>query len=104
MMATLQEIGNAAGQADGVIFIRLVGAVITAAGDIRTEDPGTSNHDNRIKWADSVSRDVRSMSQAIFHRLLQNSNVQDAIGGSAVTDAQIQTAVDGVVDEFATGG
>ena len=104
-MATLQEIGIAVDKTDGVIFTRLVGAVVTAAGKIRTESGTTPNNDNRLKWADLVSRKVKEISQAFFNRLLQNASVQNAISDPAsVTDAQIQAAVDGVVDEFATGG
>jgi len=104
IMATLQEIGNAIGKNNGVLFTRLVGAVVTAAGAIRIESPSTPNHDNRLKWADLVSVRPTEIAQAFFNRLLQDSNVQNAITDpGSVTDVQIQNAVDGVVDEFATG-
>ena len=98
----LEDIGKAILQ-QKEIWIRLIGAVVTAAGNIRTESVATPNHDNRIKWADRVGRDPQGMSKDIFYRLLQNANVQSAAAGGAVTDVQIQNAVDGVVDDFATG-
>lgn len=104
-MATFEEIGQAVSNIDGTLFTRLLGGVVVVAGDIRVESPATPNHANRLIWADDVSKDSKSIVRVFFQRLLQNSNVQDAISNpGSVTDAQIQAAIEGIVDEFATGG
>lgn len=100
-MATLQEIGDTVDLIQGTLFTRVLGAVVTAAGEIRAEPLATPSHDNRIKWSNQVTHRVKSMTQVIFNRLLQDTGFQNAISGGVVPDAQIQAAVNGVINEFA---
>ena len=102
-MATLREIGDAVRSPSGEDLTRVLGAVVTAAGEIRTENTNKPNHDNRIKWANLVGNAPLVMSQSIFNRLIQDTGFQNAISGGALPDAQLQAAVNGVINEFATG-
>ena len=78
-------------------------AVLIAAETIINEDPGTTNHANRLTWAKKVFTNPRVEADRMFMAMLAAnkdatvSNIQNA------TDASIQTNVDAHIDLFADG-
>ena len=81
---------------------RVCVALIKASRDIYDEDLGTTNHANRLVWADSVmTTDGSAEAQRFMWAVLSDTAVRTA--GEAATDPQIQSAVDGNIDKFATG-
>lgn len=78
-------------------------ACAVAADIIRTEDPGTPNHANRMTWAGQILANPDGIGKAMLWAVLvanRDSTTQQIIDA---TDAQVQTAVDAAVDLFATG-
>ena len=80
-------------------------AIDQAARDVINEDPGTTNHAERIIWAQWIraapDRVVGEAHRAIL-RVLDNSTV--AAAGNAANDADVQTAVNGLINTLAQGG
>ena len=84
-----------------VLKNRTTVAVAKAAQDILAEDPSTVNHANRIIWARQALSGTASQADTFMWAILSNAAVR-AVGEDA-TDAQIQSAVDAAVDNFAIG-
>ena len=82
---------------------RIVAACWIAAEGIRNEDAATENHANRLAWARRVFADPGDGPDLlkVFRAVLMNSTIRAA--GEAATDNDIQSAVNGLVDLFATG-
>lgn len=76
-------------------------AVAKAAYDIMNEDVGTVNHANRIIWAKAALVDPRAKAEEMIWQVLANSTI--AAAGEASTDANVQDAVNGLINNFATG-
>lgn len=76
-------------------------AVLKAASDIRNEDAGTSNHANRLLWAQSVEQDPAARVLEMRYRIMQNATIQAA--PTAATDNDVQFVVNSLIDSFATG-
>ena len=96
-MATLQELFNM--RNDTELRNKVAAAGWNAAKDIFVEDVGTPNHAERLVWAIKALRDLGDGETVgdIFKAsivLLQDSGTP--------TDIQIQTAVEQVIDKFAT--
>lgn len=95
-MATLAEQRSAA--EDGTLRIKVQQAVIVSAQKVIDEAAATTNHANRLLWAKRVipppDLDVSKMLMYIIAK--NNSLTLAQI--LAVTDAQVQAAVDGAVD------
>jgi len=96
-MATLQELFNM--RNDTELRNKVAAAGWNAAKDIFVEDVGTTNHAERLVWAVKALRDLGDGETVgdIFKAsivLLQDSGTP--------TDIQIQTAVEQVIDKFAT--
>ena len=96
-MATLQELFD---MRNSSALRNLVAAAgWNAAKDIFTEDVSTPNHTERLVWAVKALRDqgdgqtVSDIFKATIVLLQDNDNP---------TDAQIQTAVEQVINKFAT--
>jgi hypothetical protein len=85
----------------GFFLKRVAGACLEAAGDIRVEDPGTSNHANRIIWMNEVHADALIKGRDMLPRILDNATV--ALNPEAATDNDIQFVVNSLINEFATG-
>ena len=101
-MASYTEIASIFGHDE--LRNRIQVACLVAAETVVKEDSGTPNHANRLLWAKGVFMNSRPTAEHIMPYLLaanRSATVQGIIGA---TDAVIQTAVDGVVDVFATGG
>jgi hypothetical protein len=98
-MATYAELFGL--QNDNDLIEKIVVAVAVAGDTIRTEDVGTANHANRLVWAKAAFEDPRSVGKKTVWAVLaaNKSNTTAQITGA--TDAQIQTAVDDVVDVLA---
>jgi hypothetical protein len=53
-MATLSSIGNFWVTRSGPQFERWLGGCLKSAYDVLNEDPGTTNHANRLAWANVI--------------------------------------------------
>jgi len=75
-------------------------ALMKACRDIYAEDVGIPNHANRLTWANvTITTQGESEAQRFMWAVIANDAVRAA--GEAATDAEIQTAVDNVVNLFA---
>lgn len=96
-MATLIELFDM--RNESVLRNRVAAAGWNAAKDIFVEDVATTNHAERLVWAVKALRDdgdggtVGDIFKAAIVLLQDNA---------APTDAQVQTAVEQVIDKFAT--
>jgi hypothetical protein len=100
-MSTFQQRYNQIAQG-ALMQARLTIAIVDAAGAIVTEDPGTSNHANRLIWAGKVLKsftDAQWMSGKMLFDLWQNASI--AANGDASTDGDIQFVVNGLVSDAA---
>ena len=78
-------------------------AVVVAADAIRTEDAGTTNHANRVKWAkEALDNPVRMAERVIWLVLAANKTATMQQINDA-SDSAIQTAVNAVVNVLAQG-
>ncbi len=80
---------------------RVAAACWKAAQDVFCEDPQKANHINRLAWARRVLGDDGDGVEVakIFRAALMNASVQAA--GEAAGDADVQNAVNGLIDVFA---
>ena len=80
---------------------RVAAACWTAAQAVFNEDSQTANHANRVAWACRVLEDDGGGAEVlrVFRAVLMNAAVQAA--GDSATDADIQAAVDALVNVFA---
>jgi len=78
-------------------------ACIVAAETIRGEDPGTTNHTNRLVWAKQTFNAPRNMSEKMLMAVLAANKDLTTAAILAATDAAIQTNVNAAVDVFADG-
>lgn len=85
----------------GRLLEKVAGACLKAAGDIRNEDPGTTNHSNRLIWGQAVESDALSKAKEMMARVIQNGTI--AADPSHATDNDIQFVVNSLIDEYATG-
>lgn len=78
-------------------------ALLIAAEAIRTEDTGTANHANRVKWAKKVLQDPDGNSDDMLRALLAQNAELSVAQIQGVTDTNLQTAVNNAVNLFADG-
>lgn len=88
---------------DPVLKDRVSIALLVAAETIRTEDPGTVNHTNRLAWAKKVLSDPDGNAFNMLRALIAQNAAQTLANIQGATDAAIQSAVDGAVNIFADG-
>lgn len=100
-MATYAELSDVAKTSDGVLRSRVQFACIVAAHAVAAEADAVPNHANRLKWAKRVMEDPEvEAARMLWFALAENKSATLAqING--VTDAQIQTVVNGAVNLFA---
>ena len=100
-MATLAELWTLL--EDPALKEKVAAACLIAAETIRTEDAGTANHANRLKWSKKVFENPVQAGDDVLKAVLaaNNGSALAAITGAA--DNVIQTAVDAAVDIFADG-
>jgi hypothetical protein len=85
----------------GRLLERVAGACLEAAGDIRVEDPGTTNHTNRIIWMGEVHSNALQKARDMIPRILDNAVI--GANPEGASDNDIQFVVNNLINEFATG-
>lgn len=86
---------------DEVLWRQAFVAVLKAAADIRNEDVGTSNHTNRLLWAQEVEQDPAAKVREMKYRIMENATIQAA--PTSATDNDVQFVINSLIDSFATG-
>lgn len=86
---------------DGDLWRKAAIACFKAAVDVINEDPGTSNHANRVIWANQVFTDPIVKAKEMKYGILQNATVQTL--GNSTTDNDIQFVVNGLINSYAKG-
>jgi hypothetical protein len=76
-------------------------AVAKAAYDILNEDPGYTNHANRVIWARQALGDTKSKAEQMMWGVVTNATI--AAAGDDATDNDIQFVVNSYIDSFAQG-
>ncbi len=99
-MATLLEAWNLRFSSSS-LKNRVVAAVAKKAIDVLVESPATTNHANRVIWANAALRDAMGRAEEMMWAVIADAAILAAGEGS--TDAQILTAVGNAIDTFATG-
>ena len=77
-------------------------AIDVAARDVINEDPGTTNHANRIVWARHIRKgptNITIEANAWINVVLDNATI--AAAGNLATDNDVQFVVNGLVDDMA---
>lgn len=80
---------------------KIAGACMNAALEIEGEDPGTTNHADRMQWAATVKQNVKAVarSRPVLASILHDVTIAEDV--EAATDAKIQAVVDSLVDTWA---
>jgi hypothetical protein len=104
-MATNLDIYNHCYSVGGVLLPRFMGSCLKSAGAIKAESGATSNHANRVTWANSVIATQQGCEdrarQIMFAAFANNATLQQA--GETATDNDIDYLVAAFIDTFATG-
>jgi hypothetical protein len=90
-----------ASKSEGDFWKKVAGACLVAARDIDNEDPGTTNHANRVTWAAEVREVLESKAKELLPDVLTNPTIQANVAGA--TDNDIQFVVNSLIDTYATG-
>jgi hypothetical protein len=98
-MATYQELLDAS--SDPTLNVKLRVAVVIAAEVVRTENPATTNHANRLKWAFNVFANPDGEARRMMWAVLAQNAAVPLATILAASDATVQTAVNAAVDVFA---
>lgn len=96
-MATLIEIYNLS-QSDSIKG-RVYAAIAKAARDIENEDPGTTNHAERLLWAKDTRSDIDKWVDTMMWDVVSNSTIQTA--GETCTDNDLQFVINSNIDAYA---
>ena len=99
-MATLLDVYNLR-YMSAYMKPRVIVAIAKAAQDILNEDPGTTNHANRVILANNSLRDTAIEAERLMWGVVGNTTIQT--NGDSSSDQEIQNAVNGLIDTFATG-
>lgn len=103
-MATYTQIYNFRKEATATsqgIKARVTVAVATAAMAVLVESGATANHANRLVWAKASLKDAESEAERMFWGVVGDATFQ--AGPGSITDAQLQSIINGLVDTFAGG-
>lgn len=100
-MATYDEILTAAENAALSRKIRV--AIMVAADKIRAEPASTANHVHRLQWAQDAFADPDSNTRRFLSTVLVQNRSAQIAQIVAMSDDQVQAAVDVAIDLFATG-
>ena len=98
-MATYLELESL--RNDSEMFGKVRVATWIAAETVRTEDPITVNHANRMLWAKAVFEGEQGKARQMFFGVLAANKDASLASITGATDTDIQTAVDAAVDLFA---
>lgn len=90
----------------GTLRAKFVGACLKAAYNVVNEDAGTSNHANRLTWANAIIGGTRESVEAaaiqqLRYAMASNATIQSA--GDAATDNDVEYIVASQLNTFATG-
>lgn len=90
----------------GLLKAKFLGATLKAAYDVVNESTGTTNHANRVVWANSILNgtvaDVEEKAmQHLRYGIASNATLQSS--GDGATDNDVQYIVNSQIDTFATG-
>lgn len=99
MPLTLQNVGDAG--SDVVFVARVRGRLMQAAPAVLNESAGTANHAARIMHMGNVLREPSLWASRYASPVAGQSGPASASSLATVTDAQITTAVDSLIDSFA---
>jgi hypothetical protein len=92
---------------DDTFAARVAFCLMTSALNTANEDPGTSNHANRLAFAERVLKGEINSKLAAAAVIAYSSGVQTTINanpilrGADVADSDLQTAVDAMIDLWA---
>lgn len=78
-------------------------ALHIAANRIARELASTPNHANRVKWAVSVLANPGAHLDPVMRAVVAQRSADDITAVRALTDSQVQTEVDSLIDFFAQG-
>jgi hypothetical protein len=106
MAVTLQQIYTLRYSTTGV-YNRVVGACLKAAAAIINESAGTSNHANRLIWANACLSDPHVKARQIMSEISLNATIQTAYNPASanegVTDNDLEFVTNSSIDKYATG-
>lgn len=88
---------------DAALAEKVAVACAVAAEKIRTEDGGTTNHANRMKWAKRAFNDPNTVKGDMQKALLAANRALTVVQITGASDTAIQDAVDAAVNVFADG-
>ena len=100
-MATYFELLQASEHPD--VNRRLRVAVIVSAEAVRSENPATTNHTNRLIWAKAVFENPDMEAKRMLWAVLAQNKDATLAQITGASDTTIQGAVDTAIDVFATG-
>lgn len=98
-MATYPELFGL--QSSGDLRNRVAVAIIVAADAIRSESGATTNHANRLVWAEQAFSDPVAKSEQVLWAVLAANKDATVSNIENATDAALQANVDAVVDVLA---
>lgn len=100
-MATYEEIADLF--EDPILKEKSRVALIVAAQTIFDEDPGTTNHANRVIWARYVINNTEDGVGPAVRAILAANKDAPVSAIQSATDALVQSNIDAIVDFFADG-
>jgi hypothetical protein len=92
---------------NGAFKLRVQQAIAKAAIAIQAEDPGTTNHDNRIAWANNINtrHSLERQEERFMWRVVANSTISSSYAANEdqndVSDNDIEFVVNGLIDTYA---
>lgn len=93
-MATYLQVWDLSSSSN--LHVRAAVACAKAAIDVLNESPITTNHANRVKWAESALLDPESEAKRMMWGLISNATIQAS--GIDSTDNDIQFTINGLID------
>lgn len=100
-MATLSEIWTLL--EDPSLKEKVASACLLAVETIRTEDAGTANHANRLKWAKAVLKNPVQAGDDMLKAVLAANGSASLATIQGASDSTIIGAVDAAINIFADG-
>ena len=100
-MATYTELFGLA--SNSALRNKIIVACVVAADAIRLEAANTTNHTNRLLWSKAVFANPSTEADRMMYAILATNRALTAAQITGAADTDIQTAVNAVVDLFATG-
>ena len=97
-MATLLELYSLY-QPNGDLYARFEAAFVSAAWDVINEDPGTTNHTNRIALAKQILLEPAVFTKKYYRLFMSNATIQTNMDTS--TDNDVQSVVNSFLDQIA---